>query len=263
MKTLKLGNNFSLVVALISFSLSLVLIGLAPKLAEAQTLFRDDFESGKVDWTGTGKKTTLVIVDHAKSKRLMQQANGGDAVGNAIPNAIKDKKDLTDYTVEAEITFDDDDQWGLVFRYADEDNWYVYEVDQNDCHQAGKEAAAEWRIKKRKGGGDPVVIAKGPAPCPSKDSPDIGDDLKAPVSTDIHKYKVTVKGNSITAFMDDKKLGEATDADHPKGTAGIRYDTIVGTVDNFHVYGPAGPGGGVAVEAKGKLTETWGRLKNR
>ena len=57
-------------------------------------------------------------------------------------------------------------------------------------------------------------------------------------------------GSDITLFIDGVEMG----------TAGIRYETIVGTVDNFHVYGPGGP---TAVEAKGKAATTWGQLKAR
>ena len=195
---MKLTSNLTFVLAFAWFSLSLMSIGIVPGTAEAQTLFFDDFEGGTLAWTGTGVITQLVIVDHAGSMRMMQQANGGDATGNAIPDAIAGNTDWTNYSVEADITWDDDDQWGIIVRYTDEDNWYNVEVDQNNCHEAGTEAAAEWRIEVRTGGADPVTIGSGPAPCPSSDSIDEGGELLVPVSVDIHTYQVTVMGSDIT-----------------------------------------------------------------
>ena len=74
-----------------------------------------------------------------------------------------------------------------------------------------------------------------------------------------YELSVTVKGKNITASVDGKLIAEYDDVAYPAGGFGIREWMAKTLYDDVEVYDAGGST--MAVEAHGKLSATWGSLK--
>ena len=157
-----------------------------------------------------------------------------------------------------EVSYDDNGKWVIVFRWTSDNDFYMWAIEAADGNP-------KWYLRKGPAAdgnfnGTDIVGSQNFKPKkPIDQGENTSDALNAPKGTDFHIIKVSAIGSTITGYFDDVKLIEATDTTHSKGTVGIRNDTIVGTVDNFAVYGPDGD---FAVQLQGKLAAIWGRIKD-
>jgi len=271
-----------------------MLFGATPKAVQAQTMLYIDFETqgasntfpdkkfnNASEWNKGAQSPNLVEwvnVKHAGSGRLFQTKNTNANTTTTVAPAPADCKNWTDYTVQMTVTYDDDDKWPLVFRYKDSNNYYFFAIEQADSDQGGgppkayllKAPAADGALN----GANVMPVVDMPGlkikQGGGKQLPDGDKQVNAPVETEAWVIRVEVKGDNIKCYffprkdikrLDDlapnKPIIEAKDNSNPKGCVGIRNDTIVGTVDDFAVYGT----GGLAVEARGKLATAWGNMK--
>lgn len=78
-----------------------------------------------------------------------------------------------------------------------------------------------------------------------------------------YRLKMTTDGNLISCFVDEKKITEFVDNNHPTGAAGFGAEGVVTEFDNFIVSGPEVPGNriGQSVDPSGKLSTTWANIK--
>ncbi|MBM3240191.1 hypothetical protein FJZ31_28230 [Candidatus Poribacteria bacterium] len=273
-----------------------VLFGAMSKVAQAQKMLYIDFETkgssntfpnknfnNASEWNKGAQNKDLVEwvnVEHAGSGRLFQTRNTNANTTTTVAPAPANCKNWTDYTVQMTVTYDDDDKWPIVFRYTDPNNYYFFAVEQMDSDQGAgppqayllKAPAADGALN----GTNVVPIVQMPGlkikQGGGQQLPDTDKAFNAPVETEEWVVRVVVKGNTIKCYFfprkDIRKLNdpapnkpiiEATDDSNPKGCVGIRNDTIVGTVDDFAVYGE----GEIvfSVDVREKLAITWGNIK--
>ena len=149
--------------------------------------------------------------------------------------------------------------------YTGPDDYYFFGVEQGNSTALLLKAPAADGAR-----GGAAVAPNAAVGVAIKNGAAVGGDLPKPQEEQEWVFRVTVEGDDITAWfflrseinkLDDPAPGppvfDTSDNSNPKGCVGIRNDTIVGTVDDFAVY----DAGGLAVDAKGKLTTTWGRIK--
>lgn len=269
-----------------------VLFATASKVVQAQTLLYVDFETQGTSKTFPDKKfndasewnngaqtkglVNWINVKHASSGRLHQTLNSNANTTTTVAPAPADCKNWTDYIAQMTVTYDDDDTWPLVFRYKDSNSYYFFAVEQFDSDQGANDPEAFLRKAPAPDGefnGNNVVGSVKMPGLKIKQGAATANDLPAPVEKEAWVLRVEVKGQDIKCYFfsrDDIKnlddpapnppIIEANDNSNPKGCVGIRNDSIVGTIDDFLVYGP--DGFGLSVEAKEKLTTTWGNIKS-
>jgi hypothetical protein len=73
-------------------------------------------------------------------------------------------------------------------------------------------------------------------------------------------FKVVVKGQNFEGYYEDKLISAIEDKDLKKGKVGARIYGCTSHIDDFDVNGPDIPSS--PVEAAGKLSTTWGKIKN-
>lgn len=243
---------------------------------DAQTMFLADFEntsgSNDPDAWNAGAQTEGLInfihVNHAGSGRLHQTLNTNANTTTVVAPTSADCEDWTDYTVQVTVTYDDNDCWFLVFRYTDADNYYMFSVEQ------GAAIARLWRAPAP----DAPDARNGVPVAPDTPMPGVQiqggaateGNLDEPVGTEEWVVRAVVEGNNIKCYffprediesLDDPAPGppiiDMDDDSNSNGCVGIRNESIVGTIDDFAVYGPSG----LAVDAREKLATTWGNTK--
>jgi hypothetical protein len=222
----------------------------------------------------TGVLVNWVNVKHAGSGGLHQTKNTNANTTTTAAPAPANCKDWTDYTVQMTVTYDDNDSWIIVFRYKDSGNYYFFGVEQANSEGGGVSPIARLlKAPAADGNQNGALIAETQMPgVKIKRGAATDNDLAAPVETEEWVIRVEATGNQMKCYFfprkDIKNLGdkvpnppllEAEDNANPKGCVGIRNDTIVGTIDDFLVFGPEGSE--LAVATKGKLAVTWGDIK--
>ncbi|MBM3242048.1 hypothetical protein FJZ31_37730 [Candidatus Poribacteria bacterium] len=73
-------------------------------------------------------------------------------------------------------------------------------------------------------------------------------------------FKVVVKGQTFEGYYEDKLISAIEDKELKKGKVGARIYGCTSHIDDFDVNGPDIPSS--PVEAVGKLSTTWGKIKN-
>ncbi|MFC1712408.1 family 16 glycoside hydrolase [Candidatus Poribacteria bacterium] len=203
----------------------------------AGTAFEDDFSGNDDKWEvieGNWKVKGGTYTEEAKTPYAIVLA--GD-------------ENWTDYTVEVDVTLADNDAGaagshdciGILFRADNEGkNGYRFWI-RTDASGPGQ--FVKWIDKTWDQGGSltPLPIA--------------------PIEIErVYHFKVVVEGNRIIGFIDDVEVVDYEDPDdsfQPKGKIGlITYIAKEPVFDNVIVYGEGFP-----VEPGGKLTTTWGKLK--
>ncbi|MFC1714139.1 hypothetical protein ACFL6S_10730 [Candidatus Poribacteria bacterium] len=270
-----------------------VLFGAVPKVAQSQMMLYIDFETEGTSntfpdqgfndaamWNAGAQTPNLVRwvnVKHAGSGRLLQTLNSNANTTTTKAPAPADCQSWTDYIVQMTITYDDDDKWPLVFRYTDENNYYFFAVEQALSDQGGSPIAYLRKAPAADGEFNGIGIGASPT-MPGveiKRGAMQEGTLNTPVETQEWVVRVELEGDSIKCYffsrgdireLDDPApnapIIEAADASNPEGCVGIRNDSIVGTIDDFAVYGEDGLGA-LAVDAIQKLAVTWGSIKKQ
>ncbi len=141
-----------------------------------QSLFSDDFADGDMtDW----EIIDFEEVDAGKGPSDWVEANGvlhqnadTEAAGGVLAgkvegaadddprlgtHAIAGDKEWQNYTFSVDIFFRDDDFAGLVFRYQNEENYYRFQLEEDDD---------EYHIAVMKDGALTYLVADGPLPKP-------------------------------------------------------------------------------------------------
>ncbi len=274
------------------FSL-VALFGAIPEIAQSQMMLYIDFETEGTSntfpdpgfndaalWNAGAQTPNLVRwvnVKHAGSGRLLQTLNSNANTTTTKAPAPADCEGWTDYTVQMTITYDDNDKWPLVFRYTDENNYFFFAVEQASSDQGGSPIAYLRKAPAADGQFNGTDI-RGSVTMPGveiKQGAKQEGTLNAPVETEEWVVRVVLEGDSIKCYffarddigeLDDAApnapIIEATDSSNTEGCVGIRNDSIVGTIDDFAVYGADGLGA-LAVDAIQKLAVTWGNIKRQ
>ena len=154
-----------------------LLVGLVcePVLAD-KLLFSDDFSDGDMaDWeiidfeeVDAGKGPS----DWDESDGVMHQKTDVEGAGGVLAgkvegaadndsrvgtHAIAGDKEWRNYTFSVDVLYNDDDFAGYLFRYQDEDNYYRFQLEEDDD---------EYHIARMKDGAITFLVADGPLPEP-------------------------------------------------------------------------------------------------
>jgi hypothetical protein len=90
----------------------------------------------------------------------------------------------------------------------------------------------------------------------------VGSGNFAPKVDEYHKVKLSMQGDSIKVYYDDKLEIDATDKEHKKGTIAVGSQDRVVYFDNIIVTGSQIPNHNMSpVEPMGKITTVWGQIK--
>ncbi|MBM3242412.1 hypothetical protein FJZ31_39640 [Candidatus Poribacteria bacterium] len=166
---------------------------------------------------------------------------GPDYMG--IVCIFEGSEDWADYTFEAKTTVAEGKYTYWMARVQpDPLSYYAFERSHSN-------SATIWRRDK----GQHAKLMAGPA--------------LQPGHLETHLWKMEVKGDQISVFLDDKLLVEATDNTYKKGTIGFgghNMDSATGKnvilFDDVSVNGPGIPAS-LSVSPRGKLALTWGEMK--
>lgn len=172
----------------------------------------------------------------------LQGTLGPDYMG--MVNVFENSSEWTDYDLEVETTVAEGKYtyWMVRVQADNPLSYYALERHHGD-------ATTLWR----RDAGQHNKITDGPG-LPA-------DHLK------LHVWKISVKGDTITAYLDGKKLVEGKDKTYKKGTIGfgghsLGSDTGKNVIlfDNLTVNGPGIPVS-LSVQPQRKLATVWGALK--
>ena len=149
---------------------------------------------------------------------IIQQETDGHSVASIydLPAA----SDWMDYTLQAEFTSDDNDQWGLMFRVQDDRHFYMWQVSQKG-----------WGRFLKFDSGSPAVLGRDEIPI----EVNIVNGGALGASDDWHEYKVEVAGNTFRGYVDDKLIAEVKDGAFPRGTVGIHAESQIGRIRNIRL----------------------------
>jgi hypothetical protein len=219
-----------------------------------QLLFSDDFSDGKMtDWEivdfeeldpGRGPS------DWVEADDVLHQNTDTEGVGGALAgrvegapdddprvgtHAIAGDKEWRNYTFSVDLLFRDDDFAGLLFRYQDEDNYYRFQLEEDD---------EEYHISRMKGGSLTFLVTNEPLPEPFSQQEWV-------------TISVDARGNDLKFFYKGQLIETIKDPDLGRGSIGLMTSSSPVDFDNVKVEGdPA------AVSASGKLAASWGYLKS-
>ena len=245
-------------------------------------LFRADFEPNsnvavpnkgvnRVDnWKPENPQTEWAITDFTGSgKGLVQITEGCGASGNTpLPGNIS----FTDGIIQLDMSWGDDDSWGVIFRRTDKDKGYLVVFGYNETPAV--------IVAKLDDGCADVGNCLDQVGCENNDANTLaqvphglGQGLPQDNNT-VFVGRIEAIGNTIRVwflprkdvkdvFADSKALGkplvEVKDNTHKSGSVGIWHESQGNSkIDNVLVTG----GGGFAVDASDKLATSWGDVKS-
>ncbi|MEF8837671.1 MAG: FecR family protein [Candidatus Bipolaricaulota bacterium] len=159
-------------------------------------LFSDDFRYNTLEGWETVHGTWEL-----RNGNLVQSSNysSGDFGGTY---AIAGSPNWTDYSVSAQIMSKDNDRIGLVFRYLNEDNFYV--LGWNN-YQAWDKTDEKFLFAKVVDGKTTELVEK-----------EMGYEEEK-----WYQLQVDVVGNEMSAYIDDRKIFSVVDYDLSRGKAGL------------------------------------------
>ncbi len=102
----------------------------------------------------------------------------------------------SDCRIMIQLRSDDDDAIGVLFRYADEDNYYRFSMDKERTYR---------RLIRKKNG---VVMV-------------LWEDHVRYRSGKFYDLRIDCQGNHLQAWLDENQLFDVTDATHPTGSVGL------------------------------------------
>ena len=235
---------------LISFIVAILLCGAA--LAD-ELLFSDDFSDGDMDnWEiidfeeldpGKGP-SDWVEADGVLHQNADTEGAGGVLAGqvDGAPDndarvgthAIAGDREWRNYAFSVDILYRDDDYAGLVFRYQDEENYYRFQLEDDDD---------EYHIARMKDGSITFLVADGPLPEP------FGQNEWLTISID-------ARGKTLKFFYKEQLIETIVDTALDHGSIGLMTSSSPVDFDNVKVEGES-----LAVSASGKLAVSWGYMK--
>lgn len=221
------------------FAVSLcVILSFAGK-ASAETLFFDDFEDGLDKWPAIPSIIEEVDPDNPNNHVLAFDTTADTANPDAL--FLEGYENLEDYTMRARFNIVGETASyavaGLIVRASSAASYMLVEAAVNRQGVTGIlnifDSGAGWPI--------------------------LGD---GEVDLEMNKWyelSVTVRGKNITASVDGNLIAEYDDLAYPAGGFGIREWMAKTLYDDVEVYDAGGST--MSVEARGKLSATWGSLK--
>lgn len=218
---------------------SLCVVSLILNTAAAKTLFFDDFESGLDKWPELPTLSVDKEPDNPGNHVLVFDTTNDNANVDAL--FLEGFEDLTDYTIRAKVNIvggGDITAIALIVRAQGVENYVCAEL-------ATKRAEVEGILNLFERGPKWPIVAFG----------------KVDVDVDTwYELALAAKGNTITGYLDGKKVLEYSDAKYPKGGFGIREWTSKSLIDNVEVFDTGGSDI-QPVKPRGKLSVVWGTLK--
>jgi len=240
--------------------------------AIARTIFSADFEDGAGDndvsqWVPENEGQVWEVQDFPGSgKGLAQTVEGCGISGNTpFPGVI----DFSDGVIQLDMSWADDDSWGVVLRQTAPDKGYLVVFGYI-------ETAAVIVALLDKGCAD-VGLCLDQSSC--ENNPDntiiqephtLGGDLTQDLTV-AYRGRIQAIGDTIKVWYLPvagapsnrgdwgKPLVEITDGTHKSGAVGIWHESQGGSmIDNVWVHS----GAIVAVDTQGKLATSWGSIKS-
>ena len=157
-----------------------------------------------------------------------------DDDGRVGTHAIAGDKEWRNYTFTVDVFFNDDDFAGLLFRYQDEENYYRFQLEEDDD---------EYHIARMKDGFVTFLVADGPLPEPFS-------------AQEWVTISVDARGNNLEFFYKEQLVETIGDTALDHGSIGLMTSSSPTDFDNVKVEGePA------AVSVSDKLAVSWGYLK--
>ena len=149
-----------------------------------------------------------------------------------------------DYVIEAKVRIDVNNWAGIVFRAQSELEYYVYYLNVPD------NKSELWKHMEPNFDSRVAITSNIPA---------AGVKIANGEWMDV---RIVVEGDTFQFFINDEFQSEQKGADYPTGRIGVWTWQSQGSFDDVTVTGDNVPDNAIfAVDAKGKLTTTWGRLK--
>lgn len=242
------------------------LLHLISSEALAQTFFFADFEDQKseafpnkkvndeAEWNKQvqGKGLANWIADKGALRET--QNDCANSTTTLLPDPLGTNKNWTDYTVEIDFTWEDNDDWAIAFRRSNSKSFYFFAI-------SASEEVKYFLGKSDDGAGtDAVCIEFGGKSLAVGPREGVIDETGQTVYT----MKASAIGNEIKIYFGEKGavelLDTVKDSTYKQGTVGVFNGTIAGTIDNVRVYGKSGP---FAVGVQDKLATTWAKMKKQ
>ena len=193
-----------------------------PACAEPAVLFTDDFADGVFDgWSvvdvGTNEAPSAWSVSGGwalQSRNIWGHASGGTGGTYLVHDA---GFDWSDYRVRARLRSSDNDGIGLMFRYQDSNNHYVFYLHSQQSK----------RLLTRRVGGQETLLASSPF------AYSVNDD---------YVVDIIARGDQIEVHLDSVPVLSAEDAALANGTIGFLSDANAGSrFDDVRVVEEPGP----------------------
>lgn len=188
---------------------------------EANVLFQDDFSDTGTGWDQVNDTDSGVVTDYADGAyNIVVNKTQYDAWANPNNETFPD-----DVIVEVDATKNggpDQNDFGVICRYTDTDNFYYFQVTSDGLAVIGKVT-----------GGDQTKIS--------------GDDFESSSAVNTGSATNHIRGDcvgsTLTLYVNGTQVTSATDSDHTSGNAGLMagtFDTIGTDIlfDNFVVRQP-------------------------
>ncbi|MFK7694330.1 right-handed parallel beta-helix repeat-containing protein [Paenibacillus sp. HJGM_3] len=170
------------------------------------TLFSDDFEDGNsTGWT-TGSGAWSVVTDGTKVYKQTSSSSGGEALvyaGNAA---------WTNYAVKADIKLYNNNTSagsGILARYVDNNNYYMFRLHQSGKVQLYKKAAGTYTL--------------------------LGDADQAVTAGSTYTLKLELNGSALTGYVNGAAKISLTDTSFSGGQIGARSYSQTIAIDNVVV----------------------------
>lgn len=243
------------------------------QLATAQVIFKADFESGSgvndvSKWVPENKGQKWEIADFPGTGKGLKQTVEGCANSGNTP--LPGVTNFSDGTIQLDMSWSDDDSWGVILRQSAPDKGYLVTFGYN-------ETPAVIIALLDKGCGvvgkcnDQTGCENNPANTLAQVPHGLGAGLKQDNSV-AYLGRIEAKGDTIKVWYKaradvpnplapdlGKPLVEIKDATHKSGAVGVWHESQGGSeIDNVWVFGAAGI---VAVKPQGKLATSWGSIK--
>ncbi len=237
----------------------------------AQTIFFADFESesGVNDvnqWVPENAGQVWEVLDFPGSGKGL--ASTAEGCGNSGNTPLPGVTDFSDGVIQLEMSWADDDSWGVILRQTAEDKGYLVvfgyiETPAVIIALLDKGCAASGMCL------DQTSCENNPDNTIIQEPHTLGDGLTQDLTV-AYLGRIEARGdtikvwylpldevpNPITGDLGVPPLVEIQDSTHKSGAVGIWHESQGGSmIDNVWVSGP------VAVDTQGKLTTSWGSIK--
>jgi hypothetical protein len=160
-----------------------------------KVLFKDDFSNTSGGWTTQRDENTIIDYE-----------NGGFRIWVNRPNfdywSVPGLR-FTDVSIDVDarkLAGPDDNDYGIICRYKDQDNFYGFLISSDGYYG----------ISKRKNGDHTIIGGQGMRP-----------NASIHKSTTINHIHADCIGSTLTLYVNDEKMAQVTDADYTVGDVGL------------------------------------------